>query len=120
MLFHGDGVEKDGKALQAELQQSAATLRTSIARLRVWPKVPAESEEARAVFYTFSESVDGQTGKLLAAIERADRAIAMRQLEQIADTCNNCHHFFRLNIEDSKGGPQQAAALVQVDKTGSQ
>ena len=119
LLFHGDTVEDDKQTVRAEMQRSATALRTSIGRLRTWEKVPAESSEARDVFYTFAESVDLNTLKLVQAIDRGDDNVATRQLEQIADTCNNCHHFFRLDIEDSKVGPKQAATLVQLVPTGS-
>jgi hypothetical protein len=41
------------------------------------------------------------TVKLIDSIGRDDRRQALSQLEEIADTCNNCHHFFRLKVDDS-------------------
>ena len=101
LMFHGDSVEADPAVLDLELAQHAASLRAAIARLRAWTRVPARSDEGRQVFLTYAESVDRSTDRLVQAIARGERSSAAAQLEQIADTCNSCHHFFRLQIEDS-------------------
>lgn len=101
LMFHGGDMETDPAALKAELERHAGSLRQSIARLRSWGSVPAQTEEGRQVFFTFAESVDRSTEKLVAAIGAGEQTTAAAQVEQIADTCNNCHHFFRLKIEDS-------------------
>jgi len=101
LMFHGDSVESDDQSLVAELGRSASQLRGSIARLRAWRNVPAQSLEGRDVFFTYAESVDTMTEKLVVALSNGEQGAAETQLEAIADTCNNCHHFFRLKIEDS-------------------
>ena len=63
------------------------------------------------MFFTFSANVDKQTQTLFEAIERRDGAAAEVQMKEIADTCNNCHHFFRLDIEDSVVPTSASAAL---------
>lgn len=101
LLFHGATVEEDPKVIRAELQIAASKLQLGIRRLRDWQQLPTETSEGRDVFITFANSVDKSTEQLVTAISRNDDATAQAQLEKIADTCNNCHHFFRLDIEDS-------------------
>lgn len=110
LMFHGDDMETDEAALKAELGRHANSLRQAIGRLRSWSRVPAQTEEGRQVFFTFAESVDRSAERLVVAIGSGERTSAASQLEQIADTCNNCHHFFRLKIEDSVV-PTKAARL---------
>ena len=99
LLAHADN--EDPRAVRAELQTAGGNLRKAIGELRMWHDPPTESDQGRDVFLTYAASIDGMTLKLIDAIGRDDRASALGQLEQIADTCNNCHHFFRLDIQDS-------------------
>jgi len=102
LLTHGETIAEDPKAVREELKQNVTTLRGAIGRLRAWTEPPTETTEGRDVFLTFAASVDQSTAKLVDAIDRGDGATATTALEKIADACNNCHHFFRLDIEDSK------------------
>jgi hypothetical protein len=99
LLAHAD--EEDPRTVRNELEIASINLRTSIGKLRLWHNPPTESDQGRDVFLTYAASIDGMTGKLIDALGREDRKTALGQLEEIADTCNNCHHFFRLKLEDS-------------------
>lgn len=101
LVFHGDELQEDANAVRAEMQRAASTLRGSIGELRDWRELNTQSVEGRDVFFTYAASVDRQAQKLVEAIEKRDNDSAMTQMQDIADTCNNCHHFFRLRIEDS-------------------
>lgn len=101
LVAHGDAMDEEREAMMVELQQAASTLQASISKLRGWKTPPTDSAEGREVFYTFATSVDASTGRLVASILAGDKQAATGHLEQIADTCNNCHHFFRLDLEDS-------------------
>jgi cytochrome c556 len=101
LVFHQDELKEDPNALRAELDRTATLLRTSIGELRTWKEPPTESREGRDVFYTYAASVDTQAQQLFDAIQRRDGATTTTQMQDMADTCNNCHHFFRLKIEDS-------------------
>jgi hypothetical protein len=102
LVFHGDELQEDPNAVRMEMQRAATTLRGSISQLREWPEVSSsQSPEGREVFYTYAASVDRQTQRLFEAIEKRDNDTAATQMQDIADTCNNCHHFFRLKLEDS-------------------
>lgn len=112
LVFHGDEVEADADALRAELETNAALLGQALARLRALPSVPTRTEEGRAVFFTYADSVERATAQLGRAVAAGEQAQAAAQLERIADTCNSCHHFFRLQIEDAV--VPRAAALDPV------
>jgi cytochrome c556 len=101
LVFHSDTLEMEPEAVKAELQRAGQTLKNALARVREWNDPPTQSSEGREVFYTFANSVDRATQRLVAAIEGDDIEAAATELEQIANTCNSCHHFFRLKIKDS-------------------
>ena len=100
LVFHGESMD-DPVKLKSELTMAASVLRDSLVRLRTWSKPPTESEEGRAVFYTYANAVDTSTQRLVEAIGQEDQPTAAQQMRQIAKSCNSCHHFFRLKIEDS-------------------
>jgi cytochrome c556 len=106
LVFHGDEMPEEPAAIQRELTTAASVLRTSIARLREWRDPPTKTTEARDVFFTYAVAVDQSTARLVDAITRFDSNEAATQMEQIAKTCNSCHHFFRLKIEDSVMPPR--------------
>jgi hypothetical protein len=99
LLAHAE--TEDPQAVRVELSTAGTTLRSAIGKLKMWHEVPTESAQGRDVFLTYAASIDGLTGKLMDSIGQNDRPKALNQLEEIADTCNNCHHFFRLKLEDS-------------------
>lgn len=101
LVFHGDELQEDPNAVRTEMQRSARNLRASIGELRDWKELSTQSAEGREVFFTLAANVDRQAQTLFDAIERRDQDTAAAQMQEIADTCNNCHHFFRLKIEDS-------------------
>jgi hypothetical protein len=101
LVFHGDSMDEEPDKLKTEMANAAAVLRTSIAQLRTWKEPPTQSVQGREVFYTYATSVDASTKRLADALDRNDNGEAARQMKQISDTCNSCHHFFRLKIEDS-------------------
>jgi cytochrome c556 len=101
LVFHGEEMQEDVNAVRTEMQRAATTLRGSISQLRDWQELSNQSDEGRQVFNTYATSVDRQAQKLFDAIAGKDNDTAASQMQEIADTCNNCHHFFRLRIEDS-------------------
>ena len=101
LVFHGESMQEDPKVVKTELTTAATVLKGAIAKLREYRNPPTATSQGRDVFFTYAGSVDRATQKLFAAIERSDSQAAATELEGIAQTCNNCHHFFRLDIEDS-------------------
>lgn len=101
LVFHGEELQEDPTAIRMEMQRFATVLRQGMGELAAWREPPTQSTEGKEVFFTYSANVDKQTQTLFDAIERRDAVVAEKQMQEIADTCNNCHHFFRLDIEDS-------------------
>jgi len=101
LVFHAEEMEEDPNAVRTELTTAATVLRTSIARLREWKQPPTQTVQARDVFFTYAMAVEQSTTRLADAITRNDNGAAVAEMHQIAKTCNSCHHFFRLDIEDS-------------------
>lgn len=101
LVFHGEEMQEDPNTVRIEMQRAATILRGSLGELRDWREPPTQSAEGKDVFYTYAVSVDRQAQTLLDAIDRRDGGATQTQMQDMADTCNNCHHFFRLDIEDS-------------------
>lgn len=104
LVFHAD-TEDDPRAVKAELAKVARTLAGATTRLKAWPTPPVETEQGREVFLTYAAELDRSAQRLVDIVVRSDGAAAAKTLEQIAKTCNDCHHFFRLDIKDSVVGP---------------
>jgi cytochrome c556 len=101
LVFHGAELQEDPNAVRLEMQRAATQLRGSISELRDWRELPTQSKEGRDVFNAFATSVDRQAQSLFDAIQHGDGVTTEAQMQDMADTCNNCHHFFRLKIDDS-------------------
>lgn len=106
LVFHAE-TQDDAQAARAELARMSGKLSAATARLEAWPSPPVRSAEGREVFHTYAASIDQDARKLVTSVGAGDTAASKRTLEHIAETCNNCHHFFRLKIEDSVVGPQR-------------
>lgn len=104
LVFHGESMD-DPDAVAAELQRMATTLADGTGRVKDWPDPPVTTAEGRDVFYTFSGKLDQLAARFADSVRRGDQAAQRTQLEQIAKVCNDCHHFFRLKLEDSVVGP---------------
>jgi hypothetical protein len=97
-VFHSEG-ELDF----ARISLPASSLRLGIAKVRAIVNPPVQTDEAREVFFTYVDSLVRDSESLVTAASFRDRAKTEAALNRISDTCNNCHHFFRLrDIEDSK------------------
>lgn len=107
LVFHADTMD-DPDAARAELASNAGRLEAATARLSAWANPPVTSAQGREVFHTYSATVHRYSKQLVAAVATDDNGAARQALERIAKTCNECHHFFRLNIKDSVVGPNAA------------
>jgi hypothetical protein len=101
LVFHGDSMQEEPAMIKLEATNAAGVLNIAMEKLRVWQEPPTQTAQGKEVFYTYSNAVGEMTTKLSQAIARDDMATAAAQMQQIAKTCNSCHHFFRLKIEDS-------------------
>lgn len=96
-VFHAEG-DLDFAAVNqgaGDLQQVVTTVRHL--------EMPAvvTSDEAKQVFFTYNDSLQHQADKFAEAVGRHDRANMEALLTNIGQTCNQCHHFFRLDIKDA-------------------
>ena len=95
-VFHSDGdFDFD------EIAATTAAFHAGIAKARAFPNPPVQSQQGREVFATFLEHLDRDCNKLSNAIAQRDGRRMRVLLGKLSRTCNNCHHFFRLDIADS-------------------
>ena len=77
------------------VHRAAIALQDAVADLVHWSNPPVRSESARAVFYAYAENLELHVARLEAAARSEDTALAAHSLENIRQTCNHCHRFFR-------------------------
>jgi hypothetical protein len=74
----------------------AATFLHDAARdLVEWAQPPTATAEGREVFYTYAQHLEYHAARLEDAAAQRDTHLATDTLEEIRQTCNDCHHFFR-------------------------
>jgi cytochrome c556 len=95
-VFHSeDGID------YAAIAAPSAVLRAGIAKVRDIADPPVATNEARSVFFTYLESLARDAERFHSAEVHRDQPSMEAALERLGKTCNNCHHFFRLKIEDA-------------------
>lgn len=114
LLLRGDEADLAPEELAAERQRNVEVLRGALAEVRALRTVPTRTEEGRAVFATYVDSVSRAADRLAAQVDGGDLVAATATLEEIAETCNACHHFFRLDIHDSVV-PNRSTQLVPLE-----
>jgi hypothetical protein len=74
----------------------AATFLHDAARDLVdWARPPTQTAEAREVFYTYAQHLEYHAARLEDAAAQRETQLANDTVEEIRQTCNDCHHFFR-------------------------
>lgn len=84
----------------AAIATPVTVLRAGIAKVRDIADPPVTTNEARSVFFTYLESLARDAERFHNAVIHRDRPSMEAALMRLGKTCNNCHHFFRLKIED--------------------
>jgi hypothetical protein len=75
---------------------TAATILREAARdLTQWSDPPVESDEGRQVFYAYAENLEQLVARLEDSAAQHEDATSADSVEQIRQTCNQCHRFFR-------------------------
>jgi cytochrome c556 len=95
-VFHSDGNFDFN-----EITKSTDELHAGVAKAKAFPDPPVISAEGREVFATFLEGLDRDCTKLSDAVKERDPRRMQAALGKLSRTCNDCHHFFRLDIPDS-------------------
>jgi len=86
----------------AMVGQQAVELRGTVDRVRHLPTPDlVASAEAREVFFTYNDALQRDSDKFQLAVDHHDLDSMKSLLTRIGQTCNQCHHFFRLKIEDT-------------------
>jgi cytochrome c556 len=96
-VFHTADANPDSSDLDfVRISSPASTLREGIFKVRAFVDPPVLTAEARAVFFTYVDAMVRDSEQLSEAVARRDRGRTEKLLTKISETCNSCHHFFRL------------------------
>jgi len=96
-VFHAEGDLDFAMA-----NKNAAELQDVVTSVRNLPMPPmVTSDEAKQVFFTYNDELKHQAEKFVDAVAHRDRPNMETLLTNIGQTCNQCHHFFRLDIKDA-------------------
>jgi hypothetical protein len=77
------------------VHRAAIALREAAHDLVHWVDPPVMSNEGRDVFVTYAQHLEHHVTRLEDAAVRSDASLAVDTVEQIRQTCNQCHRFFR-------------------------
>ena len=77
------------------VHRAAIVLREAARDLLLWDDPPVESVEGRDVFYAYAQNLEFHVGALEDAAAQRETQRTADSVEQIRQTCNNCHRFFR-------------------------
>ena len=80
---------------ERRVHRAASMLHDAARDLVDWSDPPVESDEGRAVFYAYAEHLEYNVGRLEHAAARREVELAVESVEDIRQTCNDCHRFFR-------------------------
>jgi hypothetical protein len=73
---------------------------------------PVATAEAREVFVTYVDSLVKDSEALSKALAVKDRQQMETVLKKITNTCNDCHHFFRLKVVDGTSEPETMVMVI--------
>jgi hypothetical protein len=111
LVFHSADESEDGQLDYAKIGRPVSTLRTGLGKVQAMVNPPVQTTEAREVFLTYVESLVRDADSLSQAYENRDRPQMERLLKKITNTCNDCHHFFRLKVVEE--GPTRSVVMVE-------
>jgi hypothetical protein len=77
------------------VHRAATVLREAARDLAHWSDPPVFSDEGRDVFYAYAENLEYHVARLEEAAAHREPELAAHTVEEIRQTCNHCHRFFR-------------------------
>lgn len=80
---------------EARVRRAATLMQTAVEDLVQWADPPGGSDAARAVFLTYAQTLEHHIERLEAASRARDGEGTAHSLEDIRQTCNQCHRLFR-------------------------
>lgn len=113
LVFHSDEASPDGELDFSKIEVPVATLQTGIEKVRAMVNPPVQTAESREVFLTYVDSLVRDSASLGQALAGKDRPRMEQVLEKITQTCNDCHHFFRLKVV-GEGPPPPSVLMVEL------
>jgi cytochrome c556 len=80
---------------EARVSRAATLMQTAVEDLVHWADPPGASDAARAVFVTYAQMLEHHVERLEVAARARDGEETAHSLEDIRQTCNQCHRLFR-------------------------
>ena len=80
---------------ERRVHRAAVALRSAAHDLIRWSDPPVMTEEGRGVFLAYAQNLEHNVARLEDAAARREVELAVETVEQIRQTCNHCHRFFR-------------------------
>jgi len=77
------------------VHRAAIVLKEAARDLVHWSDIPLDSASAREVFHAYAQSLEYHVGRLETATRNHDPRQSAESMEDIRQTCNDCHRFFR-------------------------
>jgi hypothetical protein len=77
------------------VHRAATVLREAARDLAHWSDPPVASDEGRDVFYAYAENLELHVARLEEAAAHHEPQATADTVEEIRQTCNHCHRFFR-------------------------
>jgi cytochrome c556 len=97
LVFHAEG-----DADYTKINEHTANLQDTVEKvMALTPPPVVASKEAREVYMTYNETLKRDAARFAAAVAQKDPDSMQSVLTRVGDTCNACHHFFRIEIEDA-------------------
>lgn len=98
LVFHAE----DGPDFQAISDESVNMTAAIQSVLDLPPPPVVQSDQAKQVYVDYNHTLKQQNDKFVAATARKDIAAMSSTLTKVGDTCSSCHHFFRIDIKETK------------------
>jgi hypothetical protein len=112
LVFHGEEASESGELDFERIAAPVTTLRTGVTKVKAMANPPVQTAEAKEVFLAYVDSLARDSDQLYQAFEGRDRPRMQQVLQKITQTCNDCHHFFRLKVV-AEGPPPPPLVMVQ-------
>jgi Cytochrome C' len=77
------------------VHKAASILHDAARDLVGWSNPPVVSDQGREVFFTYAQQLEDHAARLEDAAAQHEAQDTVDTVEEIRQTCNGCHHFFR-------------------------
>ena len=98
LVFHAEG-DPDFQAITDESVHMTAAIQSV---LDLPPPPLVQSEQAKQVYVDYNVTLNKANERFVAATASKNIGTMQSTLTKIGDTCSACHHFFRIDIKETK------------------